>query len=190
MITILLQFVPVTYTTFESILSPLLKNPKYINMQIFVMFKVQLWNARCLPVHSKVHSSLEASCFHITLVYAEYWTRIGFLTICDVTNHACIFLLSFLLFYPCPQLQAPSVKGFDFAKLHLGQQSKDEVMVIQESVPPGPGPGPLPVASKEDLSPSENGEIPTPISKNSASSTKASRSGRRRGRSVLLHSTG
>ncbi|XP_044049699.1 UPF0606 protein KIAA1549 isoform X3 [Siniperca chuatsi] len=80
------------------------------------------------------------------------------------------------------KLQAPSVKGFDFAKLHLGQQSKDDVMVIQESVPPGPGPGPLPMSIKDGLSPSENGEIPTPISKTSASSTKASRSGRRRGR--------
>ncbi|CAK6960139.1 UPF0606 protein KIAA1549 [Scomber scombrus] len=75
------------------------------------------------------------------------------------------------------KLQAPSVKGFDFAKLHLGQQSKDDVMVIQESV--SPGPGPLPVSLKEGFSPSENGEIPTPISK---TSTKASRSGRRRGR--------
>uniref|UniRef100_A0A3B5BBP0 UPF0606 protein KIAA1549-like n=1 Tax=Stegastes partitus TaxID=144197 RepID=A0A3B5BBP0_9TELE len=77
------------------------------------------------------------------------------------------------------KLQAPSVKGFDFAKLHLGQQSKDDVMVIQESVPPGPGPGPLPVSIKDGLSPSENGEIPTPISKASLSSTKASRSSRR-----------
>uniref|UniRef100_A0A3B5BJF6 UPF0606 protein KIAA1549-like n=1 Tax=Stegastes partitus TaxID=144197 RepID=A0A3B5BJF6_9TELE len=80
------------------------------------------------------------------------------------------------------KLQAPSVKGFDFAKLHLGQQSKDDVMVIQESVPPGPGPGPLPVSIKDGLSPSENGEIPTPISKASLSSTKASRSSRRRER--------
>ncbi|XP_051238333.1 UPF0606 protein KIAA1549 isoform X2 [Dicentrarchus labrax] len=80
------------------------------------------------------------------------------------------------------KLQAPSVKGFDFAKLHLGQQSKDDVMVIQEPVPPGPGPGPLPMSIKDGLSPSENGEIPTPMSKNSASSTKASRSGRRRER--------
>ncbi|KAM9351793.1 UPF0606 protein KIAA1549 [Symphorus nematophorus] len=78
------------------------------------------------------------------------------------------------------KLQAPSVKGFDFAKLHLGQQSKDDVMVIQEPVPPGPGPGPLPMSIKDGLSPSENGEIPTPISKNSGSSTKASRSGRGR----------
>ncbi|XP_071360970.1 UPF0606 protein KIAA1549 isoform X2 [Trachinotus anak] len=78
------------------------------------------------------------------------------------------------------KLQAPSVKGFDFAKLHLGQQSKDDVMVIQEPVPPGPGPGPLPVSIKDGLSPSENGEIPTPISK--SSSTKASRSSRRRER--------
>ncbi len=83
------------------------------------------------------------------------------------------------------------MKGFDFAKLHLGQQSKDDVMVIQEPVQPGPGPGPLPVSIKDGLSPaSENGEIPTPISKNSASSTKASRSGRRRDRSVVLLSTG
>ncbi|XP_029991845.1 UPF0606 protein KIAA1549 isoform X2 [Sphaeramia orbicularis] len=81
---------------------------------------------------------------------------------------------------PLPQLQAPSVKGFDFAKLHLGQQSKDDVMVIQEPLPSGPGP--LPMSIKDGLSPSENGEIPTPISKNSASSTKASRSSRRRGR--------
>ncbi|KAM9854295.1 UPF0606 protein KIAA1549 [Aulostomus maculatus] len=80
------------------------------------------------------------------------------------------------------KLQAPSVKGFDFAKLHLGQQSKDDVMVIQEPIPPGPGPGPLPLSVKDGFSPSENGEIPTPISKNSASSTKASRSSRRRGR--------
>ncbi|XP_030282152.1 UPF0606 protein KIAA1549 isoform X4 [Sparus aurata] len=80
------------------------------------------------------------------------------------------------------KLQAPSVKGFDFAKLHLGQQGKDDVMVIQEPVPPGPGPGPLPMSIKDGFSPSENGEIPTPISKNSASSTKASRSSRRRDR--------
>ncbi|XP_069385329.1 UPF0606 protein KIAA1549 isoform X5 [Paralichthys olivaceus] len=80
------------------------------------------------------------------------------------------------------KLQAPSVKGFDFAKLHFGQQSKDDVMVIQEPMPSGPGPGSLPLSIKDGLSPSENGEIPTPISKNSASSTKASRSGRRRER--------
>ncbi|XP_067359181.1 UPF0606 protein KIAA1549 isoform X3 [Channa argus] len=78
------------------------------------------------------------------------------------------------------KLQAPSVKGFDFAKLHLGQHAKDDIMVIQEAVPPEPGPGPLSI--KDGLSASENGEIPTPISKTSASSTKASRSGRRRER--------
>ncbi|KAK5867751.1 hypothetical protein PBY51_012215 [Eleginops maclovinus] len=77
------------------------------------------------------------------------------------------------------KLQAPSVKGFDFAKLHLGQQSKDDVMVIQEAVQPGPGPGPLPLSLKDGLSLSENGEIPTPLSK---ASTKASRSSRRRDR--------
>uniref|UniRef100_A0A8C9RGW3 Si:dkeyp-27e10.3 n=1 Tax=Scleropages formosus TaxID=113540 RepID=A0A8C9RGW3_SCLFO len=70
------------------------------------------------------------------------------------------------------KLQAPSVKGFDFAKLHLGQHSKDDIMVIQE-------PAPLPAPVKE-TTPSENGEAPTPKSK--ASSTKASRTARRRGR--------
>lgn len=88
---------------------------------------------------------------------------------------------------PVVQLQAPSVKGFDFAKLHLGQQSKDDVIVIQEPGAPGPGPGALPVSIKDVLGPSENGDIPSPASKNSAFSTKASRSGRRRERSVHLH---
>ncbi|MED6248310.1 hypothetical protein ATANTOWER_031339, partial [Ataeniobius toweri] len=81
------------------------------------------------------------------------------------------------------KLQAPSVKGFDFAKLHLGQQSKDDVMVIQEPAPPGSGSGLLTQSIKDGLSPSENCEAPTPKSKTSASSTKASR---RRERSVLL----
>uniref|UniRef100_A0A3B3E173 UPF0606 protein KIAA1549-like n=1 Tax=Oryzias melastigma TaxID=30732 RepID=A0A3B3E173_ORYME len=72
------------------------------------------------------------------------------------------------------KLQAPSVKGFDFAKLHLGQQNKDDVMVIQEPVPPAP----LPTAVKDGPSPSDNGEIATSKSKTSASSSKASRGGR------------
>ncbi|XP_077372707.1 UPF0606 protein KIAA1549 isoform X4 [Festucalex cinctus] len=76
------------------------------------------------------------------------------------------------------KLQAPSVKGFDFAKLHLGQQNKDDVMVVQESIPAGP----LPISDKEGPSPSQNGDVPTPKSKNSASSTRASRSFRRRER--------
>ncbi|XP_061577371.1 UPF0606 protein KIAA1549 isoform X6 [Cololabis saira] len=80
------------------------------------------------------------------------------------------------------KLQTSSVKGFDFAKLHLGQQNKDDVMVIQEPVPPGPASGPLPVSISDGFNPSENGEIPTPRSKTSGSSTKASRSGRRRER--------
>ncbi|KAJ8006464.1 hypothetical protein DPEC_G00107530 [Dallia pectoralis] len=70
------------------------------------------------------------------------------------------------------KLQAPSVKGFDFAKLHLGQHSKDDIMVIQE-------PGSLPVPVKE-ASPSEGGDLNTPKSK--GSSTKAVRANRRRGR--------
>ncbi|XP_061773846.1 UPF0606 protein KIAA1549-like isoform X4 [Nerophis ophidion] len=76
------------------------------------------------------------------------------------------------------ELQAPSVKGFDFAKLHLGQQNKDDVTVVQESISAGP----LPMSDKEGPCPSQNGEGPAPISKNSASSTKASRSSRRRER--------
>ncbi|XP_041746542.2 LOW QUALITY PROTEIN: UPF0606 protein KIAA1549-like [Coregonus clupeaformis] len=77
------------------------------------------------------------------------------------------------------KLQAPSVKGFDFAKLHLGQHSKDDIMVIQEPGAPGP---PLPNPSAKEAA-SENGEFPTPKSKGtSVSSTKASRSARRRGR--------
>lgn len=76
------------------------------------------------------------------------------------------------------------MKGFDFAKLHLGQQSKDDVMVIQEPVPPGLGP--IPMSIKDGLTPSENGDLTTTICKTSAASTKASRSGRRRGRSELM----
>ncbi|XP_051917559.1 UPF0606 protein KIAA1549 isoform X4 [Hippocampus zosterae] len=76
------------------------------------------------------------------------------------------------------KLQAPSVKGFDFAKLHLGQQNRDDVMVVQESIPAGP----LPISDKEGPSSSQNGDVPTPKSKNSASSTRASRSFRRRER--------
>ncbi|XP_057691576.1 UPF0606 protein KIAA1549 isoform X7 [Corythoichthys intestinalis] len=76
------------------------------------------------------------------------------------------------------KLQAPSVKGFDFAKLHLGQQNKDDVIVVQESISAAP----LNISDKEGPSPSQNGDVPTPISKNSASSTKASRSFRRRER--------
>ncbi|XP_051791259.1 UPF0606 protein KIAA1549-like isoform X2 [Erpetoichthys calabaricus] len=69
------------------------------------------------------------------------------------------------------KLQAPSVKGFDFAKLHLGQHNKDDILVIQE-----PAPLPLPV---KEMTPSENGDVPTPKSK---TSSKPSRGGRRRGR--------
>uniref|UniRef100_A0A1A8GVN4 KIAA1549 n=1 Tax=Nothobranchius korthausae TaxID=1143690 RepID=A0A1A8GVN4_9TELE len=70
------------------------------------------------------------------------------------------------------KLQAPSVKGFDFAKLHLGQHSKDDIMVIQET-------GPLPAPIKEVM-PSDGGDLNTPKSK--GSSTKAARSSRHRGR--------
>ncbi|XP_050991526.1 UPF0606 protein KIAA1549 isoform X2 [Labeo rohita] len=67
------------------------------------------------------------------------------------------------------KLQTPSVKGFDFAKLHMGQHSKDDLMVIQEPLP-------LPATAKEQ-NPAENAEVPTPKSK---ASSKASRNGQRR----------
>ncbi|XP_030221063.1 UPF0606 protein KIAA1549 isoform X2 [Gadus morhua] len=76
------------------------------------------------------------------------------------------------------KLPAPTVKGFDFAKLHLGQHGKDDLMVVQEPEPQGPHPAP----GKEGLYPPENREIPVPTSKTSVSSVKASLSGRRRER--------
>ncbi|XP_077449437.1 UPF0606 protein KIAA1549 isoform X2 [Stigmatopora argus] len=70
------------------------------------------------------------------------------------------------------KLQASSVKGFDFAKLHLGQHSKDDIMVIQE---PGP-----PAAPAKEATPCDGGDLNTPKSK--GSSAKTGRSARRRGR--------
>ncbi|XP_040201334.1 UPF0606 protein KIAA1549 homolog isoform X2 [Rana temporaria] len=71
------------------------------------------------------------------------------------------------------KLQAPNVKGFDFAKQHLGQHNKDEVLIVHEP--------PLPVlhGPLKDSTPSENGDIPTPKSK---ASGKPSKIGRHRGR--------
>ncbi|XP_077453137.1 UPF0606 protein KIAA1549 isoform X3 [Stigmatopora argus] len=74
------------------------------------------------------------------------------------------------------ELQAPSVKGFDFAKLHLGQQNKDDVIVVQESFPAEP----VNISDMDRPSLTQNGDVPN--DKNSASSTKASRSFRRRER--------
>ncbi|XP_077123286.1 UPF0606 protein KIAA1549 homolog isoform X4 [Ranitomeya variabilis] len=71
------------------------------------------------------------------------------------------------------KLQAPNVKGFDFAKQHLGQHNKDEVLVVHEPPPPVLH-GPL-----KDSTPSENGDIPTPRSK---CSTKPNKIGRHRSR--------
>ncbi|XP_029455631.1 UPF0606 protein KIAA1549 homolog [Rhinatrema bivittatum] len=65
------------------------------------------------------------------------------------------------------KLQAPSVKGFDFAKQHLGQHNKDDIIIIQD---PAPLPGPV-----KDAIPSENGDIPTPKSKVSSKPPKALR---------------
>ncbi|KAL0968498.1 hypothetical protein UPYG_G00267660 [Umbra pygmaea] len=79
------------------------------------------------------------------------------------------------------KVQTPSVKGFDFAKLHLGQHSKDDIMVIQE--PGTSGPPPSNPSLKEAAAPSETADAPTLKSKgNSISSTKVSHSTRRRGR--------
>ncbi|KAM9389942.1 UPF0606 protein KIAA1549 homolog [Phaethornis superciliosus] len=69
------------------------------------------------------------------------------------------------------KLQGPSVKGFDFAKQHLGQHNKDDVLIIHE---PAPLPGPT-----KDTTPSENGDVPSPKSK---ASSKPSKTVRHRGR--------
>ncbi|XP_070612401.1 UPF0606 protein KIAA1549 homolog isoform X2 [Erythrolamprus reginae] len=69
------------------------------------------------------------------------------------------------------KLQAPSVKGFDFAKQHLGQHNKDDILIIHE---PTPLPGPM-----KDATPSENGDLPSPKTK---LSSKPSKNVRHRGR--------
>ncbi|XP_078273115.1 UPF0606 protein KIAA1549 [Rhinoraja longicauda] len=51
------------------------------------------------------------------------------------------------------KLQIPSVKGFDFAKQHIGQHGKDDILVIHEGLPP---------PSAKDNSPSENGDVSSP----------------------------
>ncbi|KAM4039430.1 LOW QUALITY PROTEIN: UPF0606 protein KIAA1549 homolog [Anomaloglossus baeobatrachus] len=79
------------------------------------------------------------------------------------------------------KLQAPNVKGFDFAKQHLGQHNKDEVLVVHEP-PPAVLHGPL-----KDSTPSENGDIPTPRSK---CSTKPSKLGRHRSSRVTPSDAG
>ncbi|KAM6437789.1 UPF0606 protein KIAA1549 homolog isoform 3-T3 [Liasis olivaceus] len=84
-----------------------------------------------------------------------------------------------ILDYSCHQpqtiwslmLQAPSVKGFDFAKQHLGQHNKDDILIIHE---PTPLPGP-----NKDTTPSENGDLPSPKTK---LSSKPSKNVRHRGR--------
>ncbi|KAM9173554.1 UPF0606 protein KIAA1549 homolog isoform 2-T2 [Pangshura tecta] len=69
------------------------------------------------------------------------------------------------------KLQAPSVKGFDFAKQHLGQHNKDDILIIHE---PALLPGPI-----KDTTPSENGDVPSPKSK---ITSKPSKNVRHRGR--------
>uniref|UniRef100_UPI00398ED0A4 UPF0606 protein KIAA1549 isoform X2 n=1 Tax=Pristiophorus japonicus TaxID=55135 RepID=UPI00398ED0A4 len=51
------------------------------------------------------------------------------------------------------KLQVPSVKGFDFAKQHIGQHGKDDILVIHEGLPPAPA---------KDNTPSENGDVSSP----------------------------
>lgn len=50
------------------------------------------------------------------------------------------------------------MKGFDFAKQHLGQHNKDDILIIHE---PAPLPGPV----KDHTTPSENGDVPSPKAK-------------------------
>ncbi|XP_067907155.1 UPF0606 protein KIAA1549 isoform X2 [Heterodontus francisci] len=54
------------------------------------------------------------------------------------------------------KLQVPSVKGFDFAKQHIGQHGKDDILVIHEGLPPAPA---------KDSTPSENGDVSSPQQK-------------------------
>ncbi|KAL6033179.1 hypothetical protein STEG23_031798, partial [Scotinomys teguina] len=63
------------------------------------------------------------------------------------------------------KLQIPSVKGFDFAKQHLGQHNKDDILIIHE---PAPLPGPV----KDHTTPSENGDVPSPKSKISSKNVR------------------
>nr|XP_009942632.1 PREDICTED: UPF0606 protein KIAA1549 homolog [Opisthocomus hoazin] len=65
------------------------------------------------------------------------------------------------------KLQAPSVKGFDFAKQHLGQHNKDDVLIIHESAAL---PGPI-----KDTTSSENGDVPSPRSKTPSKPAKTIR---------------
>ncbi|XP_063303690.1 UPF0606 protein KIAA1549 homolog [Pelobates fuscus] len=67
------------------------------------------------------------------------------------------------------KLQAPNVKGFDFAKQHLGQHNKEDILVVHEPPPPVLH-GPL-----KDSTPSENGDVPTPKSKGSSKHLKGRR---------------
>ncbi|XP_074863479.1 UPF0606 protein KIAA1549 homolog isoform X2 [Carettochelys insculpta] len=69
------------------------------------------------------------------------------------------------------KLQAPSVKGFDFAKQHLGQHNKDDILIIHE---PAPITGHI-----KDTAPSENGDVPSPKLK---TTSKPAKNVRRRGR--------
>lgn len=64
------------------------------------------------------------------------------------------------------------MKGFDFAKQHLGQHNKDDILIIHE---PAPLPGPV----KDHTTPSESGDVPSPKAK------IPSKSVRHRGRFLL-----
>ncbi|XP_038609478.1 UPF0606 protein KIAA1549 homolog [Tachyglossus aculeatus] len=82
---------------------------------------------------------------------------------------------------PRQKLQVPSVKGFDFAKQHLGQHSKDDILTLQEpdAPPPPPPPGPGKEPAPPPPPPSENGEVAGPAGNPAA---KAPPPARRRGR--------
>lgn len=55
-----------------------------------LIFFCWMQDISCFTVKSVLFvCTLEALSFHMTLMYAEYWTRVGFKTISDVTHYAC-----------------------------------------------------------------------------------------------------
>ena len=58
-----------------------------MKMQLIVyVSQIKLLDTRCLLFHWGLRPHGTGGFKSKHLVYAEYWTRIGFQTICDVTN--------------------------------------------------------------------------------------------------------
>lgn len=72
----------------DSIYSVSIKNSKIYDSKNIFYFKFNCWTQDFSVFTLKSTLSVCASSFQITLVYAEFWTRIGLQTICDVTNNA------------------------------------------------------------------------------------------------------